>query len=279
MGENSQLKMLDSTRHDDSVADAVSAGLAGADEDVLVVNPTAQFVPELLGELRDRDYPPSVRLFADKEVLNDVVKDFLVASTLADLIASDVVEARTTAEPPPCSLFVHDQALTSVIGAGEQTATISSEDPDIVEEIGKHYDSQWKRADEFSLRTPPISALLESLRAEIGEEVAADFETVLASRETVRDDLDEVAITLLVAARNGILQYNISKWGEDAGLASKATFSRMKSRLEEAGIIDTDKVPIEVGRPRLRLHLGDEQLEDLSLAELAEQAQSMLAEE
>lgn len=78
---------------------------------------------------------------------------------------------------------------------------------------------------------------------------------MLASIETLRrnvKDPDGVTISLLVATKNDVLLYNISKWGEDVGIASKATFSRTKIRLEDLGVIDTEKVLIDIGRPRLR---------------------------
>jgi len=102
---------------------------------------------------------------------------------------------------------------------------------------------------------------------------------VLSSLQTARGDgegLDEVTISLLVAARNGELLYDISEVGRDIGLAARATFSRTKTTLEDMGLIDTEKVPIDVGRPRLRLMLGDERLEDASTDELASVAQSLL---
>jgi predicted transcriptional regulator len=85
-----------------------------------------------------------------------------------------------------------------------------------------------------------------------------------------------VTISLLVAARNEVLLYDISKWGEDIGIASKATFSRTKTRLEDLGLIDTEKVPIDVGRPRLRLKLGDDRLREADADQLADVAQSLL---
>jgi len=102
---------------------------------------------------------------------------------------------------------------------------------------------------------------------------------VLSSLQTARGDgegLDEVTISLLVAARNGELLYDISKWGEDIGLAARRPSPRTKTTLEDMGLIDTEKVPIDVGRPRLRLMLGDERLEDASTDELASVAQSLL---
>jgi hypothetical protein len=119
-----------------------------------------------------------------------------------------------------------------------------------------------------------------SLEAEIGEGTAADFDSVLSSLATARGDgdgLDEVTISLLVAAKNEELLYDISKWGEDVGIASKATFSRTKTDLEDLGLLDTEKVPIDVGRPRLRLKFGDDRLADASSEELASVAQSLMA--
>jgi hypothetical protein len=115
---------------------------------------------------------------------------------------------------------------------------------------------------------------------DIGDDAAADFDAVLDSLQTARGDgdgLDEVTISLLVAAKNGELLYDISKWGEDIGLASKATFSRTKTQLEDRGLIDTEKVPIDVGRPRLRLKLGDDRLTEADADELASVAQSLIA--
>lgn len=114
----------------------------------------------------------------------------------------------------------------------------------------------------------------------MGPDAVDDFDTVLESLTTARGDgdgLDEVTISLLVAAKNEELLYDISKWGEDVGIASKATFSRAKTTLEEMGLIDTEKVPIDVGRPRLRLRFAHERLQSASADELASVAQSLLA--
>ena len=51
-------------------------------------------------------------------------------------------------------------------------------------------------------------------------------------------------------------------------LASRATFSRKKTAFEEMGLIETEKVSIDVGRPRQRLVLGDERLQGVDAGEL-----------
>jgi hypothetical protein len=42
------------------------------------------------------------------------------------------------------------------------------------------------------------------------------------------------------------------------------------------GLLDTEKVPIDVGRPRLRLMLGDDRLRDSDTDQLASVAQTIL---
>jgi hypothetical protein len=42
------------------------------------------------------------------------------------------------------------------------------------------------------------------------------------------------------------------------------------------GLLDTEKVPIDVGRPRLRLMLGDDRLRDADTDQLASVTQTIL---
>lgn len=272
--------MHGSTLHDDeAVADVVSAGLDGAGDDVLVVNPTTDTIRTLMAELASRPDPPRVRLLADEAPLKDLVDDFLTGSAIADLVADDRLEIRTLEALPRNFLFVSETTVTAVVDGGAEMAALSTDRPGFVETAVEHYDGRWDDAEPFSLRTPPRSAVTETLAEQIDAQTRDDFVAMLDSLESARgngDGLGEVTISLLVAARNGVLLYDISRWGEDVGLASKATFSRAKTSLEDVGLIDTDKVPIEVGRPRLRLKLGEEPLADVSAAEMAKRARARL---
>ena len=101
----------------------------------------------------------------------------------------------------------------------------------------------------------------ETLREKIGDDVADELTEVLAHAEEISNSnecLSIVEVMLILTARNKVLFYDVSKWGEDTGIASKATFSRAKSALEDAGLIETEKVPLDIGRPRLRLIATDE---------------------
>ncbi|CCQ34667.1 hypothetical protein HLRTI_001625 [Halorhabdus tiamatea SARL4B] len=245
------------------------------DGDVYVVNPSRETIVALVATLEDLDSPPVVRLLAPERPLKDVMDDFLVASTAADLIEAGTLFLRVLDDRPVNSLVVTDDAVVSLVTASDATAGLSTADEAFVAETVAFYDEMWETAGEFTLRTPPLSRVRSTLATEISEEAQTDFDAVLDSVSSASgdgDDLDEVTISLLVAARNHELLYDISKWGEDVGLASKATFSRTKTQLEDQGLLDTEKVPIDVGRPRLRLLLGDERLQDAAADELVDVA-------
>ncbi|MBX0294367.1 transcriptional regulator TbsP [Haloarcula nitratireducens] len=271
---------MSATLLQDDIGSMLSAVFEEADETVYVVNPDRDAVSALVSTLDEQSDPSPVRLLADERVLKDVMDDFLVASTAADLIEADTLSMRILEDVPAHSVAVTAENVYALVAIGDAVGGLGTDDDDFVGNAYDYYETAWENAEEYSLRTPAISRVRTTLEEDIGEAAADDFDAVLGSLATARGDgdgLDEVTISLLVAARNGELLYDISKWGEDVGLASKATFSRTKTKLEDMGLIDTEKVPIDVGRPRLRLMLGDERLEDADADELATVAQSLLA--
>ncbi|RLM56934.1 DUF5821 family protein, partial [Halorubrum sp. Atlit-26R] len=156
--------------------------------------------------------------------------------------------------------------------------SISSSDPELVSSVYSEFDSRFEAAEQYHLRAPALPVVKETLREEIGDDVADELNEVLAHAEEISNSneyLSIVEIMLILAARNEILLYDISKWGEDADIASKATFSRAKSALEDAGLIETEKVPIDFGRPRLRLIATDE-LATADLKTVSTEIQSLL---
>ncbi|MHB9286086.1 transcriptional regulator TbsP [Halobacteriales archaeon Cl-PHB] len=269
-----------STLHEEHVGDVIESALTGAESPVIVVNPARETIRELVDVLDDTPDSPEVRLLSDERPLKDLMDDFLVASAVADQIDDGRLAVRTLEDVPRNSLLVSASDVVSLVDAGGRVAGLTTDDDAFVSAAYDNYAERWDDAPEFSLRTPALSHVQETLAEDLGQDTAADFDDVLASLQTARGNgngLDEVTISLLVAAKNGELLYDISKWGEDIGLASKATFSRTKTKLEDNGLIDTEKVPIDVGRPRLRLMLGDDRLQGADAGELASVAQSLLA--
>jgi hypothetical protein len=258
---------------------AIIADTVETAQDVIVVNPARETIRELVKTLDELDSTPAVNILADERELKDVMDDFLIGSLAADLIDADALDIRLLNDPPVNSLLVTSEDVVSVVDVGSTAAGLGTDDAAFVEATREFYEERWDDAQPFTLRTPPLSAVRSTLESELGADTLADFDAVLDSLSVARGDgegIDEVTISLLVAARNEQLLYDISKWGEDVGLASKATFSRTKTQLEDQGLLDTEKVPIDVGRPRLRLLLGTDALREADAGELAEEAMAQL---
>lgn len=271
--------MLRETVREDDVGAVLSAGLDGEFGEYLVLNPSEAAIDALVEVLQSRTSPPTVRLFASESALKDLVDDFLIASAVADLIDDGTLSVRTLTDVPNNALLLSPESVASLVEGPDSVAGLATTADDFVESTYDHYDRRWQAAEEFSLRTPPRSQVIETLEAEIGSDVATDFAAMLDSLDAASGNgqgIDEVTISLLVAARNGELLYDISKWGEDVGLASKATFSRTKTRLEDNGLIETEKVPIDVGRPRLRLLPGDARLAEAAIDDVADVTTELL---
>ncbi|MFB6251309.1 MAG: transcriptional regulator TbsP [Halobellus sp.] len=265
----------------DSVEYVLTSALPGESDHgpVYVVGPTSAIVETLVTRTLSTDDSPGVRVLATEQLLKSATDDFLVASNAADLLDSGALDLRTVDAPPDNSLVVTDSSIIAVVTVGDRVAGLSTEDDSLVDTAADTFAAQFTAAREFSLRTPALSDVRESLEAALGANVREEFDAVLTSLETVQDaraGLDEVTISLLVAARNEVLLYDVSKWGEDVGIASKATFSRTKTELEESGLIKTEKVPIDVGRPRLRLDLADNRLREADVTDLAAVARDLL---
>ena len=231
----------------------------------------------LITVLGERDDPPDAHLLTTESVLKWVRDDFVLASEAADLIESETLSMRTGESVSEDRLIITEESVVSLVTAGEHTAGLPTDNEEFVGAANEIWNERWNQAEEFSLRTPPRSRVEASLNKEFGSGVEEDFRAMLDSIENTRSDegLDAVDVSLLVAAKHEMLLYDVSKWGEEVGLASKATFSRAKTNLEESGLIETEKVPIDVGRPRLRLLLGEEDLRDADIDELPSVAQRL----
>jgi len=260
--------------------DVLATALAESEGETYVVSPTETLIEDLIEVAGEFDgEAPTLRLLADGRTVRRVMEDFIVASSAADLIDRGTLEIKTTEDGAGNTVLVTEESVMAVVTAGGHVAGLTTADGEFVDDAYETYAECWADAEDFQLRTPPISQVRESLSEDMGNDAQKDFSEVLSSLETARGDgdgLDEVTISLLVAAKNEELFYDVSKWGEDVGVASKATFSRVKNQLEDTGLIRTEKVPVDVGRPRQRLTIQDDRLQNASGSQLASVAESIL---
>jgi hypothetical protein len=249
---------------EESVSSAFATVFAdAAGESILAVGFGEETTTTLIEQLDDVEEPPRVRLLASNDILKWVREDFLLASAATELVAADTLALRSLSAPAPNQLLITDSRVFSIVHAGSLTACTATDDAEFVSNARTKYTDAWEEAQEFVLRTPARSRVSETLSEEFNPDVEADFTAILDELGSTRSgDFDAVATALLAGAKHGVQLFEISRWGEDVGLASKATFSRQKNRLEEVGLIDTEKIPIDVGRPRLRLLLDAERFSE-----------------
>lgn len=235
---------------------------ATVDSGGILVNPTPETLNAFIDHLEIHGIPEGgVRVLGDRNILDESLSDFLVATKAADFIEVGDLELRYVDDSLHLSALLTENTIYTLLDMNGGIETVSSDDErHIADEVYKEYDDLWNRATEYSLRVPARQRLLDTIEEQVGESIATDFAAILDELDAVprNEDIDDVGLVLLTAAKNEVLLYDVGRWGEDVGLASKATFSRTKTMLEEQGYLATEKVPLDVGRPRLRIVPGDE---------------------
>ncbi len=260
-----------------SMADVCAELCRSLNDETIVVNPSELMFNALIDWGVDHpDEFTSMRILGDVTTLKQALSEFTIASRTADLVHEELLEVRTVESPPKSSIAVDGERMLAIIDVGTSAGALTTTDPTFVESIYSDCAGRFNDATAFSLRTPPLSRVEWSMIDRLGDDRWEDFVS-LVDASAGNGNVDEVVISLLVAAKHGDLLYDISKWGEDIGLASKATFSRKKSQLEDAHLIETDSEPIEVGRPRLRLKLAEPALTLASPIEVVEETERRIA--
>lgn len=230
-----------------------------------VVNPPWRWLTALTAAWTELETDPAelpmLRVVAPRGTLVNLRQQFIPGSRAAALVEADSLALRehpdAEAETP---LIGTNGSVFAPLLLGGSAAIVRVEAGSFVETARSEIEELWNGGESFSLRTPGIDRLRESMTNEFGESVTEEFDAALAAaaEELHGDAFDAVTASVIVAAANQNLHYDVSRWGEEIKLASKATFSRRKGQLEDAGVVTTEKVPVEMGRPRQRLLLTEE---------------------
>ncbi|MEZ3144640.1 DUF5821 family protein [Halobaculum sp. MBLA0143] len=203
---------------------------------------------------------PELRLLGRRETLVSLRQSFLGAARAANLVEADRLAVREREPTGDTPLIVGEERVHVPLLLDGTGAAVVATRGSFAEQAGESVASAWEGGEPFSLRTPALERIRDTMASDLGSGLKEDFDQSLARAATQRDpgDFEPVTAAVVVAAANGTLHYDLSRWGESVGLASKATFSRRKGELEDMDVITTEKVPVEMGRPRQRLHLTDE---------------------
>lgn len=217
-------------------------------------------------------------VLTDGDTISEVRRRFLTASHLADFVKEDTVCIRREDQHLP-TFLVSATDLTAITGIDDSLLeTFTRSNSAFVERTHQELERRFEAAREVALRAPAYSKMLEELGAELGDPMKTDVTSMLDQALVTREDesvIDPSRLTILAGARNEVQLYELSRWGEDVGLANRSKYSREKTRLEDLGVVDTEKVQTGVGRPRQRLVLADD-FADTDVEELLSLTESVL---
>jgi len=257
----------------DTAVAAMRSLLTDAIDPSYVLRPAPETL-ELLVEATDADTPP-LHVLASVDDLRAVRQRFRLATSIAELCRQDQLTLTATAPAGRGTVLVTNETAYAVAHVDEERLLFeASSTPGTLLETCRQYHG----TESFDLRTPAWGKISETLVETFNTDVENDFRFAIQEWTRTVDEpvLDEAEIALLVAGTHDLLLHDLSGWGEELGVASKATFSRDKTALVEDGILTSEKVPIDVGRPRLRLTLTDEYAAH-SVAELLDEANETVA--
>lgn len=279
------------TRSPDTLARECLADAA----DVFVVGARPAFVRALVDRLRERRDPAAVpdrtRLLCAPDAVERAFDDFLAAAAAAESVGSGRLEIRVA--DVDASLSVVDGAVRGRFllppgdGDGEEDDDSEvggvlgepSEEGRVAEILVETYERRWADAEEYGPDAPSLERVVETFAdrwPDAGAELAAVFD---AADELGTDGSPSpVTVCTLVAARHRILSMRVGEWAETVGVSSRTEVSRAKSRLVDAGLVDTEREAAGVGRPRHRLVVDDDALAAATPAELVTAARTSVEE-
>lgn len=223
-------------------------------ETLTVLSPSSETLRHLISTLQATAEPPAIRVIGEESDIDSAFDDFVTGGLAAEFIENGALEVRTTPDTPTTPVLLGDGWASALIVLGDNYYGLEADSGEVAAGLQAHADEFWEGAAKYQVKTPSQSRVLTSLEEQFGEAFAEDFNALL-DEYTDREMgmFDAVAGLIILGSVHEELLYDISKWGEDIRVASKATFSRVKTELESDGVIDTEKVPIDVGRPRQRL--------------------------
>ena len=274
--------------------------LVGATE-ALVVAPSPSLVRAVVGLLcecrgddADDDPAERVRLLCDPTDAEAAFDDFLLSADAADAVEAGRLAVRT--DPSlDAGVTLADGAVHAHVPLGDgserpaesgptggavdtpEFVPVGGADGAVYDAVAACYEARWDEADGLDLGVPGRSALLASFRdrwPDACDTLAGAFAAVeSAPREDV---LAPVTVCTLVAARHDVLVMRLSEWAEEVGFSSRTEIARAKATLVDAGLVDTERVPAGVGRPRHRLVLADAGLAEADPAALVAAARESI---
>lgn len=257
--------------------------------DALVVDSSPAFVRGVVDVVADDGRPdvdastptspePRVRLLCTEEAADAAFADFLTATAAVDARSADRLAVRTV-RTLDASLTIADGTVRAHVSVGGEATVCDGDDETLCAVAEDAYDERWHDAEPYAFDVPGRTTLVESF-ADRWPDCAETLADLLRAADTLPRTaaFDPVTACTLVGARHELLTMRIGEWAEEIGLSSRTEIARSKARLVDAGLVETEREPVGVGRPRHRLVLAGDGNPEPTGAELLAHGRSALRE-
>lgn len=242
-------------------ATALRETLAAVDGDgpVSLLDPPRVYLDALATLCRDGSVPARLRVIAQTGPLSWLRDHFPNATLLQGAVEADRLAIRRHDCDRETPLAVGPAGAAPLLHVDDHAASVPFHEGEFLDHLRDRCAALWDDAEVYGLRAPAR----ETYRATAPDHLGESFRDAFDEAVTVAASLDDptafhpVRGALVVGAERERLLYDLCRWGDASGVASSASFSRHKSRLEADDVIETENVPVDVGRPRQRLFLAD----------------------
>ncbi|WP_436926043.1 hypothetical protein [Halosimplex amylolyticum] len=195
-------------------------------------------------------------ILLSEDIWEELDQAFPLNAKFTSLRSDLNLQVRVGECPTTPLLLMTDSQIVMGVGFADSLRFVPVTDEEAGRHLGSDFKSVYADGEPVSTDVPSWSELLAQLEERVGTETRDEYRRLISAAESSDlTSLDEVSVALIAAALSGALNYEISSWGEEMNVASKATFSRRKKELEEQGVIVTERVRVDVGRPRQRLRI------------------------
>lgn len=267
---------------DDALVDAVESSLAGR-SDVVAVGVPLGLLPPVLAA-RGRSDGRTWYVGCRPGVVDALGRAFVLGTAVAESVANGAIDLRTAGRSSvDRTLFATPNRIGAIAGPSGDRTVVTETDETRVRPARQAVTERFEAGSPASVDMPSRSRLLGTARERLDDRFATDVAAVLDSMEygAVGRTGGVADRTLLVAlaARHDHLFRDLRAWiegtggvtgddgseerdedGIDAGIAPGQGLTAARRALEERGLIESIKVPMGAGRPKLRLRAVDDAL-------------------
>ena len=224
---------------------------------------------------------PDIRVLGDGTALRKASQRFPVGARLGEVTA-DAGPRAVAARSFPTTLV--GPTATAALVTMRDARCVSIADDTRHDRLRAGAERAWADADDTDVSLPSLDAILATAERTLGSGFHEELTTGIRvadgrspdsrssdgqssdsrssdsqSSDSQSSDgvVDGVGVVLLAAAAHELLFRDVSQWTASQRLASKATCSRRRDELADAGVVTTTTVASQPGRPVLRCHLTD----------------------